>query len=94
MKKTKIMIFSIKFDKFTGFFDKFLKNTSLANGCNKKGYYINMSASHSDSAPKKVFRLPRISPQFPAFPLAPHHAANPPASVGFDPHSPALARRA
>ena len=63
----KIMIFSIKFDKFTGFFDKFLKNTSLINGCNQKSYYINLSVSHSDSAAKKVFRLPRISPQQPAF---------------------------
>ena len=48
----KIMIFSIKFGKFTGFFDKFLKIYTLANYCNQKGYHINLSVSHSDSAEK------------------------------------------
>ncbi|MDE0331555.1 MAG: hypothetical protein OXL41_06765 [Nitrospinae bacterium] len=73
----KIILFSIKFDKFTGFFDKFLKFYALGNDCNQKGYLINLSAYHSDSAPKKVFRLPRICPQQPAFPPAPHHADKP-----------------
>ena len=26
-------------DKFTGFFDKFLKNADDANGCNEKSYF-------------------------------------------------------
>ena len=83
--KIKIIIFSIKFDKFTRYFDKFLKRINPVNDCYKTGYYINMSDVHSDSAPKKVFSLTRISPQLPAFPLAPHDTANPPYSVGFDP---------
>ena len=65
--KIKIIIFSIKFDKFMGFFDKFLKIVSLSNDCNQKGYHINLSVMHSDSAPKKVFRISRICPQLPAF---------------------------
>ena len=66
-KKIKIMIFSKKLDKFTGFFDKYLKNISLANGCNQKSYHINLSVLHLDLAAKKVFCLPRISPHLPAF---------------------------
>ena len=74
----KIMIFPEKLDKFTGFFDKFLKNNVHINDCNQKGYHINMSIFHSDSAAKKVFRLPRICPQLPAFGCG----AIPPSSVG------------
>ena len=73
----KIMIFSVKFEKFTGFFDKFLKNFSLVIGCNQKNYHINLSVIHSDMAAKKVFWFPRICPQLPAFPPAPHHARKP-----------------
>ena len=51
----KIIIFPVKFDKFTGFFDKFLKRMNPINGCNKTGYYINMSVQHSDMAPKQFF---------------------------------------
>ena len=69
--KMQIIIFSVKFNKFTGFFDKFPKIISPGNDCNQKGYHINMSVSHSDPAAKKVFRPPRISPQQPAFPLLP-----------------------
>ncbi|MCY3824722.1 MAG: hypothetical protein OXG62_12730 [Nitrospinae bacterium] len=42
----KIIIFSIKFAKFTGFFDKFLKIILPVNNCNSKTYLINMSVSH------------------------------------------------
>ena len=66
-KKMKVIIFSVKFAKFTGFFDKFLKIISPVNDCNQKGCHINFSVSHSDLAAKKVFSLPRISPQPPAF---------------------------
>ena len=66
----KIMIFCIKLDKFTGFFDKFLQSKSMASCCNQKSYHINLSVPHSDTAVKKVFRRPRISPQQPAFPPA------------------------
>ena len=76
-KKMKIIIFSIKLDKFTGFFDKFPKGDSLVTDCNKRVILLNLSADHSDMAPKKVFRLPRICPQLPAFALAPHHAVEP-----------------
>ena len=79
-RKMQIIIFSIKFDKLTGFFDKLLKTIFLVNDCNSKVYYENMSAAHSDMAAKKVFRLPRICPQQPAFPPALHQAANPPRS--------------
>ena len=75
--KMKIMIFPVKFDKFTGFFDKFLKISDRLTDCNIKSYHLNMSAAHSDIAIKKVFRLPRICPQLSAFPLAPHHASKP-----------------
>ena len=44
----------VKFDKFTGFFDKFLKIFIRLNDCNKRSYNINLSVSHSDSAIKKV----------------------------------------
>ncbi len=60
------MIFSIKFDTFTGFFDKFLKFVSRLTICNTKGYHINMSVAHSDKAVKKVFGAPafaRICPR-------------------------------
>ena len=60
---------SINIDKFTGFFDKFLKIYLFANDCNIKGLPQYPSAGHSDPAPKKVFRLSRISPHLPA--LAP-----------------------
>ena len=67
-----IIIFPVKFSKFTGFFDKFLKIISPVNDCNQMGYHINLSVPHSDPAAKKVFRPPRICPQLPAFPPAPH----------------------
>ena len=66
-KKMKVIIFSVKYAKFTGFFDKFLKIVSLVNDCYKMSYHINLSVLHSDLAAKKVFSLPRISPQSPAF---------------------------
>ena len=50
-----LMGISRNIDKFTGFFDKFLKNTDHASDCNKKSYHINLSVPHSDSASKKVF---------------------------------------
>ena len=34
----KIILFPVKFDKFTGFFDKFLKGACLATDCNHTGY--------------------------------------------------------
>ena len=40
----KIMIFPVNIDKFTGFFNKFLKGVSLANYCNHKDYQLNLSA--------------------------------------------------
>ena len=46
---------TVNIDKFTGFFDKFLKNNDHVNGCNTKSYLINLSVLHLDSAPKKVF---------------------------------------
>ena len=73
----KIMIFPVNIYKFTGFFDKFLKNNVDINDCNQKGYHINLSVTHSDMAAKKVFGLPRICPQLRAFPPAPHHARKP-----------------
>ncbi len=51
----KIILFSIKFDKFTGFFDKFLKIMSAVIDFNTKSYHTYMSASHSDPAAKKFF---------------------------------------
>ena len=45
-QEMKIIIFSVKFDKFTGFFDKFLKIVSLINNCNQKGYHKNLSVMH------------------------------------------------
>ena len=73
----KIIIFSIKFAKFTGFFHKFPKRIIPINGCNKKSYHINLSVPHSDLAAKKVFWLPRICPQAPAFLPAAHQALKP-----------------
>ena len=73
----KIIIFPAKFDKFTGFFDKFLKGVCLVTDCNHKGYHPNLSVAHSDMATKKVFRLHRICPQLPAFAPALHHAVEP-----------------
>ena len=67
----KIIIFSIKSDKFTMFFDKFPKNIIPATDCNQKGCHINLSVSHAYPAAKKFFRPPRICPQLPAFPLYP-----------------------
>ncbi len=77
MMNMKIMIFSINMCKFTGFFDKFLKNNVHVNDCNKKGYHINLSVLHSDMAAQKVFWFPRICPQLPALPPAPHYAHKP-----------------
>ena len=68
----KIIIFLIKSDKFTGFFDKFPKCNTLASDCNIKGCQENLIVAHSDPAAKKVFWLPRICPQQPAFPLPPN----------------------
>ena len=65
--KMKIILFSENIDKFTGFFDKFLKNNIQINDCNQKGCHINLSVSHSDMAAKKVFWFPRICPQLPVF---------------------------
>ena len=45
-KKMKIIIFSVKFDKFTGFFDKFPKMIFLSNYCNQKSYLKNLSVMH------------------------------------------------
>ena len=73
----KIMIFSINMDKFTMFFDKFLKNNVRINDCNQKSYHINLSVMHSDMAAKKVFGFPRICPQLPALPPAPHLSRKP-----------------
>ena len=42
----KIMIFSIKLDKFTGFFDKFLKIYSIVTDCKINSYHINLSVPH------------------------------------------------
>ena len=42
----KIIIFPVKCDKFTGLFDKFLKNTVLVNHYNHTGYHSNLSALH------------------------------------------------
>ena len=42
----KIMIFSIKLDKFTMFFDKFLKGAFLVIHCNHTGYQLNLSVLH------------------------------------------------
>ncbi len=42
----KIIIFPVKFEKFTMLFDKFLKNTVLVNHCNHAGYELNLSAAH------------------------------------------------
>ncbi len=53
--KIKIMIFPVKYDKFTGFFDKFLKISDYASDCNKRSYHRNLSVPHSDMAQKKVF---------------------------------------
>ena len=66
-REMKIIIFSVKFDKFTGFFDKFLKSIFFVIDCNIRSCHINLSAAHSDSATKKVFRHPRICAQPPAF---------------------------
>ena len=74
----KIIIFPVNIDKFTGFFDKFLKGACLATDCNHTGYQSNLSDIHSNIAIKKVFRLPRISPQLPASAPAAHMAARPP----------------
>ena len=63
----KIMIFSINIDKFTGFFDKFLKNNVQINDCNIRSYHTNLSVPHSDMAAKKVFWFHSICPQLPAF---------------------------
>ena len=64
---TQIIIFSIKFEKFTGFFDKFLKMYLFANDCNIKSLPQYLSVGHSDPAQKKFFgspAFPRNSPHF------------------------------
>ena len=52
----------INIDKFTGFFDKFLKISDRLNDCNKKSYHSNLSAGHSNTAAKKVFQEPAHFP--------------------------------
>ena len=58
----KIIIFPVKYDKFTGFCDKLLKISDYANDCNKRSYHRNLSVPHSDPARKKVFRAPAHLP--------------------------------
>ena len=53
---------SINIDKFTGFFNKFPKRNISINDSITNGYHADMSADHSDSAVRKVFRRPRICP--------------------------------
>ena len=56
---------SIKSDKFTGLFDKFLKIKRWMKSCkilNNNNLNINMSAGRSDKAPMNFF-APRICPQ-------------------------------
>ena len=63
-----IIIFSVKLDKFTVFFDKFLKIYFFANDCNIKGFPQHPGAGHSDPAQKKFFgspAFPRSSPHSP-----------------------------
>ena len=69
-----IIIFSIKYDKFTGFFDKLMKSACLVTGCNQKDYLLNLSEAHSNIATKKDFRFPRICPHLPAFARDAHPA--------------------
>jgi len=45
-QEMKIIIFSVKFDKFTGFFDKFPKMIFLVTDCNQKICTKNMSVMH------------------------------------------------
>ncbi len=49
----------VNIDKFTGFFDKFLKITDYASNCNQKSYHKNLSVPHSDMAQKK-FKPPHL----------------------------------
>ena len=56
----KIIQFPVNIDKFTGFFDKFLKSVFLVTGCNQKSFFLNLSVAHSNIAAKKVFRIHRI----------------------------------
>ena len=58
----KILNNSIKLDKFTGFFDKFLKIIFSVNGCNSNVYCKNMSGEHSSLATKKSFSPPTHLP--------------------------------
>ena len=54
---------SVKSDKFTGFFDKFLKAKYPITYCNPEGYFQNRASRPPDLEPKKVFlALPRICP--------------------------------
>ena len=62
-----IMIFSIKFDKFTMFFDKFLKISYYLTDFNTKSYHINLSVLHSDMAVKKVIETSAFARNFPHF---------------------------
>ena len=73
-----IIQFPVNIDKFTGFFDKFPNGFFLATDYNHTGYQSYLSDVHSNIAIKKVFRLPRISPQLPASVPAAYMAARPP----------------
>ena len=46
--QSELMKISIKSDKFTGYFDKFLKNYIFANDCNIKSISGYLSVFHSD----------------------------------------------
>ena len=56
----KIIIFSIKFDKFTGFFDKFLKNNSPVNHYNTKIYFYILVSPLRFRGKKKFPALPHF----------------------------------
>ena len=51
----KVILFPVKFDKFTGFFDKFLKIIFSVNDCNKKSCHMNMSENTQIRRQKKFF---------------------------------------
>ena len=77
-KKMKIIQFPVNIDKFTGFFDKYLKSGLIGikmiinyisvvmkiDSSRKQIFYRNLSN-------KKSFFAPRICPHYPAFPLSP-----------------------
>ena len=79
-EEMKIILFSIKFDKFTMLFGKFLKCYIPSNDCIKKNYRIYLSVTHSDLSNKKSFShpaIPRICPHFLSHRITP---TNPPSS--------------